>query len=61
VAGVVLGSAGWWLALTTIIGLFHARIDAHRVMLINRGCGLLVAIFGLAVLGNLAWTLIRHM
>src|SRR5579872_2950291 len=27
VAGVVGGSAGWWLVLTTIIGLFHARID----------------------------------
>jgi threonine/homoserine/homoserine lactone efflux protein len=61
VAGVVGGSAGWWLFLTTIIGLFHARIDAKRVMLINRACGFLVAIFGLAVLGNLAWNLIRHM
>jgi len=61
VAGVVAGSAGWWLVLTTIIGLFHARIDAHRVMLINRISGMLVAIFGLTVLGNLAWGLIRHL
>lgn len=60
VGGVVLGSAGWWLVLTTIIGLFHARIDAKRVVLINRFSGLLVAIFGLAVLGNLAWSLFRH-
>jgi len=60
VAGVVGGSAGWWLVLTTIIGLFHARIDAKRVMLINRFSGLLVAIFGLAVLVNLAWGLLRH-
>ena len=60
VAGVVLGSTGWWLALTMVIGLFHARIDAHRVMLINRVSGLLVSIFGLAVLGNLAWSLLRH-
>jgi len=60
VAGVVIGSAGWWLVLTTIIRLFHARIDARRVVLINRISGLLVAIFGLAVLGNLAWGLLRH-
>ena len=60
VAGVVGGSAGWWLVLTTVIGLFHARIDAGRVVLINRVSGLLVAIFGLAVLGNLAWNLMRH-
>ena len=30
VAGVVGGSAGWWLALTTVIGLFHARIDEQH-------------------------------
>ena len=60
VGGVVLGSSGWWLALTTIIGLFHAKIDAKRVVLINRVSGLLVAIFGLAVLANLAWGLMRH-
>lgn len=58
VAGVMLGSALWWLALTTVIGLFHARIDGDRVLTINRVCGFLVAAFGLAVLGNLAWGLI---
>jgi threonine/homoserine/homoserine lactone efflux protein len=60
VAGVVLGSAGWWLALTSIIGLFHARIDGDRVLAINRTCGFLVALFGLAVLVNLAWSLLRQ-
>ena len=60
VAGVVLGSAGWWLVLTAIIGLFHARIDNERVLAINRICGFVVAIFGLAVLGNLAWTLLQR-
>jgi threonine/homoserine/homoserine lactone efflux protein len=60
VAGVIGGSTGWWLVLTAVIGLFHARIDARRVTMINRVCGALVAIFGLAVLGNLAWSLFRH-
>jgi threonine/homoserine/homoserine lactone efflux protein len=60
VAGVVAGSILWWLVLTTVIGLFHARIDANRIMAINRTCGFLVAIFGLAVLVNLAWNLLKQ-
>lgn len=54
VAGVVGGSAGWWLVLTTVIGLFHARIDETAMRAINRGSGVLVGIFGLVVLGHLA-------
>jgi threonine/homoserine/homoserine lactone efflux protein len=54
VAGVVGGSTGWWLVLTSVIGLFHARVDAGAMRLINRVSGALVAIFGLAVLANLA-------
>ncbi len=54
VAGVVGGSTGWWLVLTSVIGLFHTRIDAGAMRLINRISGALVALFGLAVLGNLA-------
>jgi threonine/homoserine/homoserine lactone efflux protein len=53
VAGVVGGSAGWWLALTTVIGLFHTRIDERTMRLINRGSGVLVGIFGLVVLIHL--------
>lgn len=54
VAGVVGGSTGWWLVLTSVIGLFHARVDAGAMRLINRVSGALVAVFGLAVLANLA-------
>jgi threonine/homoserine/homoserine lactone efflux protein len=53
VAGVIGGSAAWWLVLTTVIGLFHAKIDARTMQRINRGSGVLVAVFGLAVLINL--------
>jgi threonine/homoserine/homoserine lactone efflux protein len=53
VAGVVGGSAGWWLVLTTVIGLFHARIDARAMRIINRISGFLVGLFGVAVLVNL--------
>ncbi len=54
VAGVVGGSAGWWLFLTSLIGLFHTRVDSNAIRLINRFSGALVALFGLAVLINLA-------
>jgi len=54
VAGVVGGSAGWWLALTTLIGLFHAKIDENAMRMINRICGVLVMGCGLAVLVHLA-------
>ena len=53
VAGVVGGSAGWWLALTTLIGLFHAKIDEKAMKRINRVSGLLVGTFGLVVLVHL--------
>jgi threonine/homoserine/homoserine lactone efflux protein len=54
VAGVVGGSAGWWLALTTLIGLFHTRIDEKAMRIINRICGILVMVCGLVVLIHLA-------
>lgn len=50
VAGVVGGSAGWWLCLTSVIGIFHTRITDRTVRIINRASGVLVALFGLAVL-----------
>jgi threonine/homoserine/homoserine lactone efflux protein len=54
VAGVIGGSAGWWLALTAVIGLFHTRIDETAMRRINRGSGFLVAVFGAVVLIHLA-------
>jgi len=53
VVGVVAGSAGWWLALTTVIGLFHTKIDENAMRMINRICGVLVAGCGLVVLTHL--------
>ena len=54
VAGVLAGSTGWWLALTTVIGLYHTRIDEKAMRIINRACGALVMACGLAVLVHLA-------
>jgi arginine exporter protein ArgO len=54
VGGVVAGSTAWWLALTTVVGLYHAKVDENAMRLINRICGLLVMGCGLAVLIHLA-------
>jgi threonine/homoserine/homoserine lactone efflux protein len=50
VGGVIGGSAAWWLALTSVIGIFHARIDERIVRIINRCSGGVVALFGIGVL-----------
>lgn len=55
VAGVVGGSAGWWLALTTIIGLFHTKIDEKAMRMINRVCGALLMACGSVILIHLAF------
>lgn len=60
VAGVVGGSAGWWLCLTTVIGIFHTRITDGTVRIINRGSGMLVALFGLAVLVHVVMKVFSH-
>ena len=53
VIGVVAGSTLWWFTLTTIVGFFHARIDAAVMKLINHASGILVAVFGVVVLAHL--------
>jgi threonine/homoserine/homoserine lactone efflux protein len=50
VGGVVGGSVLWWFTLTSIIGIFHARIDARIMRVINHISGLAVSAFGVAVL-----------
>jgi hypothetical protein len=46
------GSALWWFTLTTIVGFFHARIDAKLMKTFNRICGVMVCLFGLGVLAH---------
>ena len=54
VGGVILGSTLWWLVLTFFVGRLHARIDDRVMLIINHGSGLLVAGFGVLVLGHVA-------
>jgi threonine/homoserine/homoserine lactone efflux protein len=47
VVGVFLGSALWWLFLSTGVGLFRARINAVWMRAVNRLSGLIIFSFGL--------------
>lgn len=53
VIGVAAGSTAWWLMLTTLVGLLHARIDDQVMRLINKTTGFAIAAFGAAVLTHL--------
>jgi threonine/homoserine/homoserine lactone efflux protein len=47
VAGVFLGSAAWWLALSAALGRLRSRMTAGRMRLINRLSGAVLLAFGL--------------
>jgi len=50
VGGVFAGSALWWLALSTAVGMVRDRLDARRVAWVNRASGCLIAAFGVIAL-----------
>lgn len=53
VAGVFLGSAGWWLVLAGgVAGLLRGRLGAGRILWINRAAALVIAGFGLAAIAR---------
>jgi threonine/homoserine/homoserine lactone efflux protein len=53
VAGVIAGSAAWWLTLSLGVGLLRARVTPKVMVWINRASGLVIAAFGLAALISL--------
>jgi threonine/homoserine/homoserine lactone efflux protein len=55
VAGVMVGSGLWWLTLTSVVGLLHARIDARIMRIITHVSGIVVTLFGLVMLARVVW------
>lgn len=53
VAGVFLGSALWWLGLSSGVGLLRGRMTAAVMVWINRGSGAVLAAFGAVALASL--------
>ena len=52
VAGVFTGSIAFWLALIGAVGLIRDRITPALLAGINRATGVIVVLFGLAILGR---------
>jgi threonine/homoserine/homoserine lactone efflux protein len=57
VAGIVCGSAIWWLTITMIVSAYHARINGRVMRIITHGSGVIICLFGL---GMLTHVLLEH-
>jgi threonine/homoserine/homoserine lactone efflux protein len=53
VLGVFLGSALWWLILSGAAGHFRERMQRRHLAWVNRGSGIIIALFGAVALGSL--------
>ena len=54
VAGVFLGSAAWWLLLSSIAARFRERFDERWMLNVNRGAGAIILACGAFALVDLA-------
>jgi putative LysE/RhtB family amino acid efflux pump len=52
VAGVFLGSLGWWIVLAGAVSALRARIDERVARTINRGAALVLAVFAFLIAGQ---------
>lgn len=50
VGGVFLGSAAWWLTLTSAVAFWRTRVSARTMLWINRAAGSFLALWGLRIL-----------
>ncbi|HEU5329205.1 MAG TPA: LysE family transporter [Thermomicrobiales bacterium] len=53
VSGVLVGSALWWLILSSTVGLLRTRITARALRWVNRCSGTALVAFGLLALASL--------
>ena len=49
-AGVLLGSALWWVVLTTVVGRLRTRVTPAALSWVNRASGALIVAFGVLAL-----------
>lgn len=52
VAGVFVGSAAWWIGITTLISLFRRSVTPRLMVWINRVSGVILGASGLALVGK---------
>ena len=58
VLGVFVGSATWWLLLSSAVGIFRTRFSPSGMLWVNRVSGLIILGFGVYALAGpiLSWT-----
>ena len=47
VLGVFLGSALWWLTLSSVVSIFRAKIGSRQLQWVNRISGIIILAFGI--------------
>ena len=52
VIGVLLGSAAWWVVLTTVVGRLRGRMTSTWIHRINIASGALIGAFALVAIGS---------
>jgi threonine/homoserine/homoserine lactone efflux protein len=50
VAGILCGSALWWLTITLVVSAYHARINGRVMRMITHVSGVTICLFGLGML-----------
>lgn len=61
VAAIMVGSLGWWVLLSNLIGRIRHRIDGARLGQINRVAGLLLIVFGGILIGEMVMKHMLHL
>jgi threonine/homoserine/homoserine lactone efflux protein len=53
VLGVFLGSAGWWVILSGVVGTLRSRVNEGWTRAVNRASGVLLVLFGIFALSRI--------
>ncbi len=53
VLGVFVGSALWWLILSSVVGMISTKVEPRRLRWVNRISGVIITVFGLLALLSL--------
>ena len=55
VVGVFAGSAAWWMLLAAAAGAVRSRFTPLLLKRLNQGSGIIIVLFGAAVLASLVF------
>ena len=50
IIGIFIGAVSWWTTLTFLVNIFKSKINFRKMFWLNRITGILVIIFGIAII-----------